>query len=235
VAILRVGPQPDSTPAREQLGRVLVTIDDLQALMDIIRSEANDPHTVQVQFSGGFFTEAEDIRRLSDAEKSTLKVISDVVEVNLSENAADAVGDPKATFAVRYTWARSRQTRIRTRRDSRFPIAAGLIVGLIVLGLMSNELFSGALLFSNHDLTAFPLALKIAMILVVIIFLMAQLALLDRRRITATPAAIIEPMTMQEWRQLKNINRYPRASWIVAIIAALVAVAAIIVPVLTAK
>jgi hypothetical protein len=91
---------------------VLVTIDDLEALLVIMRQTAADPTTLEVQFSGGYFTDAEDMRHLSDDELRSLKVHSDSAEVNLGPEEAVAVGSGSIPDEIYRTWARARQTSI---------------------------------------------------------------------------------------------------------------------------
>jgi hypothetical protein len=64
MAIHRVGPTQD--PVRTPLGGVLVTIDDLEALMSLLsaqvpeKPDSSSPHLVKVEFDGGYFTKAAD-------------------------------------------------------------------------------------------------------------------------------------------------------------------------------
>ena len=76
MAITRVGLTPNGVPHSKHLGRVLVTIDDLQALMELLSDRqvnSTGAPLSGVQFQGGTFTDPEDLRRLSDEEARSLR------------------------------------------------------------------------------------------------------------------------------------------------------------------
>ena len=74
MTVRRVGPaQEEAPPHRTNLGRVLVTIDDLKALLDFLTRDAEDnADPMHVEFDGGDFTEPEELSTLSDVETRRL-------------------------------------------------------------------------------------------------------------------------------------------------------------------
>ncbi len=124
---------PDTAPTRQNLGRVLVTIDDLEALIGIMRQEATDSTSVQVQFSGGYFTNVEDLRQLSDSEILSLKIHSDSTEVNLEPTQAVAIGAATTTGKIQNVWARTRQTKAGTRLSAASWTMLGVAATLLLL------------------------------------------------------------------------------------------------------
>jgi hypothetical protein len=219
VAIHRVGLLLDNMPGRVDLGRVLVTIDDLGALIDILSQQANGTGSVKVYFSGGYFTRPEDLRQLSDDEITPLKVRSDNAEVNLEPTQAVAIGDHTTTVKILNTWARMRQTRLGTSRARSLKY---LIISLYLCG--------GALI----TMLTIANAAKLGSVYVVPLSIVAVLTVMGAGLTPywynmAVPlrGAVVRPMSLHEFRQLQSNNQYPRASWIVAIVAVIVAVLAI--------
>lgn len=229
MVIHRVGPLPDTAPTRQPLGRVLVTIDDLEALMVILRQKATDPDSIKVQFNGGYCTAAEDIRLLSDNEVKSLKILSDNAEVILEPTQALAVGQVSLTSTVRNAWSRTRQTDIEPDRKYMSSSAKGSITGCItVIGLAAFSL-------ANVGQRQIAATLAIMAVCAALFGLFVWIFFTNLRVARSMPGALIKPMSLHEYRQLRSNNQYPRAAWIVAIIAVIVAIAAIVVPVMTAK
>jgi hypothetical protein len=110
VTIHRVGPAPDSTPHRKNLGRVLVTIDDLDALIGLLR-QSDPSNDLTVQFEGGYFTDPEDMRRLSDQELKKLRINVNSVQVFLDSTQAIAIGHEETCDNIYRLWARPRATK----------------------------------------------------------------------------------------------------------------------------
>jgi len=114
VTVQRVGPPPEEAPQhRTDLGRVLVTIDDLAALKTFLTRSNTDDEDIKVEFDGGYFTEPEDLRHLSDMELRSLRLETPEVQVVLNPSFAFAIGDRQEAEDVYRLWARKRQTRIR--------------------------------------------------------------------------------------------------------------------------
>jgi hypothetical protein len=230
VVIHRVGPAPADPSTRERLGRVLVTIDDLDALIDILKQEATDPTSVLIEFSGGYFTEARDIAQLSDDEIVSLKIKSDNAEVNLESSQAMAVGDGQTTAKIKNMWARMRQTTIEPDRGYVLSSVIGGAVGILLAGVVCG---AGILSAIQGEGSASPLLIGAVGLGAIAFFLIITIK--NVRHAQRMPGALIKPMTMQEFRQLQQNNRYPRLSWIWAVVATIIAAIAIVVSAITAK
>lgn len=108
MAVHRVGPELQPLH-RIDLGHVLVTTDDLDALMALLAKP--DAAEVQVDFVGGSFTKAEDLPRLSNEEMTNLSLRTPTVQVILDKSYAFAIGERQEVESIYRLWARSRQTR----------------------------------------------------------------------------------------------------------------------------
>ena len=115
VTIHRVGKRPQAAPpARLGLGCIEVTTDDLEALLQLLQGErfvGADGHPARgkadrVEFDGGYFTEADDLRKMADDEIQRLAVSSASVRVVLGPRQAEAIGDTDAAAEVQRQWAR---------------------------------------------------------------------------------------------------------------------------------
>ncbi|MBB5154957.1 hypothetical protein [Saccharopolyspora phatthalungensis] len=95
------------------LGHVLVTIDDLEALLAVTRS-LDPENQATLAFDGGSFSEAEDLRSLSDDELRSVWITGrSGFMVTLNANQARVRGSKRERDAV-YKWARARRTRLRS-------------------------------------------------------------------------------------------------------------------------
>lgn len=121
---------PDTGKHRTDLGCVLVTIDDLAALMAFLTRPDGGSSSVAVEFHGGYFTESEELRNLSDVETKILTLRTSKVQVALSPWAA-AVGDRQEAEAIYREWAWARQTRLRP-----LPLQLFDMMGYILVSLM---------------------------------------------------------------------------------------------------
>jgi hypothetical protein len=113
-----VKPKSRSTaaePDRVSLGRVRVTIDDLDALLKLLSDVPLPPGAspLAVEYDKGEFTEATDIQQLLDEELQDLRVKCGDLTVYLSPSRAEAVGPAELGAQVENEWARDRQTRRR--------------------------------------------------------------------------------------------------------------------------
>jgi hypothetical protein len=139
VTVRRVGPAPEEAePHRTNLGRVLVTIDDLAALRDfLMRDHPNVAPILPIEFDGGDFDEPEDLSSLSDVETRSLRIKTAKVEVVLNPSAAFAVGDRQEAENVYRLWARARQTRRKPLPFQQLTHTLTYIVTLGVMGAMA--------------------------------------------------------------------------------------------------
>jgi hypothetical protein len=220
MTVHRVGP---SVQHRTDLGRVLITIDDLAALKTFLtRNVAGLVTTISddIEFDGGYFTEPEDLRTLSDIEMQRLRLKSPKVEVVLNPAAAFAIGDRQEAEDVYRLWARARQTRIRPG-----PMPFFIAVPYSIIAV----LLTNALLFwlINPELTIFAAAAGSAFCLLLaflvgIFFFWSP----DRRAIYRDYSyAVIVPLSLAEHRQNLSSQVYPRRTWTVAIVAIIVTAA----------
>lgn len=230
VAIYREGPQQEER--HTSLGHVLVTVDDLAALIDILREHARPPDAssrdVRVEFVGGYFTAAEDLTRLSDEEIRSLRVTTPATQVVLNEFEAVCVGTEESSQAVYRLWARSRtRTRSSFRRLLRMPGLLLISFAVFLTWTRPALVYSMAPSFSLEPTSA-----------VVALLLLAGATLgIMGERIGPTPpnSALIVPFSADEYRRTRASSLYPRWSLIVTMASVLVAIAAIVVSVLIAK
>ncbi|MEV0074359.1 hypothetical protein [Amycolatopsis sp. NPDC050768] len=109
--------QQDLARHRRQLGRVHVTIDDLQALRELLdEGLARGATRTEFEFDGGSFEEPADLPKLSDTELRRIVAKTAEVEVILSTTQAVAIGPRHLSEAVYTRWARARQTKERPGR-----------------------------------------------------------------------------------------------------------------------
>lgn len=133
MTVHRVGPAQETAPHRTNLGRVLVTIDDLKALVEFLtRDREGMAAKIHVEFDGGYFTEAEELRTLSDIEMKSLRLKTQRVEVVLSPSDAFAVGDRQEADDVYRVWARARQTTLTPLRWWTYLVVMGLIIAALL-------------------------------------------------------------------------------------------------------
>ncbi len=143
VTVRRVGPPQETAPLhRTELGRVLVTIDDLAALMTLL---TDDTPELRIEFDGGYFTEAEELRTLSDIEVRSLRLQTPEVQVALNSSDAFAVGERQEAEDVYRLWARARQTQLRP------PLAIPLSYHIVALTPMVLMLSFVLLIFAQVD------------------------------------------------------------------------------------
>jgi hypothetical protein len=97
-------------PVRRPLGHVAVSIDDLQALIDLLAARPDVNSDVVVEFDEGHFTEGADIKELGDASLRDLRVTAGDLVVHLTDRNAEAIGPGPLVDFVHNAWSRSRQT-----------------------------------------------------------------------------------------------------------------------------
>lgn len=95
----------------KHLGKLLVNADDLEALVGLLRAQTDKASRIRVEFVGGVFTSAADLKKLSDFEMQSLRVVAAHAQVILNLNMALAVGINRDIEDVYESWARTRQTR----------------------------------------------------------------------------------------------------------------------------
>lgn len=242
MVVHRQVPEVSSDPqTRSQLGHLLVTIDDLAALFslfetlqrDVARSSAH-PHQIKVEFEGGTFTEPEDLRTLSDEEITSLRISgTGIGTVTLNPNQASVTAKKSAAEAIYRQWARTRTRKVKGRKSIR-QLAA--FSGCLMIGFGLNL----GVYLTTVDISA-STATRIVLITTAIILFFLGLASVilslryAQRGSGPVSSALIIPKTLDQYRQSAENNVYPRKAYIVAIVSAVIAVAAVIVAILALK
>jgi len=179
----------------------------------------DDTPELHIEFDGGYFTEAEELRTLSDIEVRSLRLRTPEVQVALNSSDAFAVGERQAAEDVYRLWARARQTQLRP------PLAIPLRYHIVALTPMVLMLSFVLLIFAQVDKASLMAAngrifagAVGAWGLVVSVSL--WYAMLARR----SSYAVVIPLSIDEYRQNRLNQTYPRRIWIVAIVSAIITV-----------
>jgi hypothetical protein len=224
VAVHRRGIDPAATPTPTQsLGHVLVTIDDLRALIELIKSHDGKSLPVEIEFSGGSLDEADDLRELSDIEMSRITLKTSEMEIELSDIRARCVGDLDVATLVYNRWARPRQLRggsIRLRRakQSWFWVALfGLLTVLLWISYLSD-------IFASDRSSLLSAVFCTAFCLVVIV--------VEFRSVGRLQSAKIYPGTLDEYRKEQLGGKRQLITWLIAISAVSVSIISVLVTIL---
>jgi len=221
MTVHRVGPpQEEAPPHRTELGRVLVTIDDLEALKTFLTRADTVADDIKVKFDGGHFTEPEDLRHLSDMELRSLRLETPKVQVVLNPSAAFAIGERQEAEDVYRTWARARQTQLRARPIQFYEYLLSLIPIVVIVPLILS-------LIPRMDRTDDPMAGTYTIYVVLMAGMAIVISAVLGRAVSAKGSsyAIVIPLSLAEHRQMHATQKYPRRSWIVAILAIIVTAA----------
>lgn len=221
VTVRRVGSAPEEAGHHHiNLGRVLVTIDDLAALMTLVKGP--DEPQLQIKFDNGYFTEAEELRTLTDMEMRSLRLKTSKVEVTLSPSLALAIGEQQAVEDVYQFWAEKRRTLLRPRPIQLFDAIAyhSALMGLTgLLGL--------SIIISQFNKPVSTAREYIIIGVASLFSILASVFMWRDLRANKSSYAIIIPLSRDEHRQLSANQKYPRRSWIVAIFSAVIAAVAV--------
>lgn len=240
----------DPARDRRRLGRVQVAIDDLAVLIEILRTrggatrEDRDATTgdivqvpydepVTVEFDEGEFTDAEDVRQLSDANLREIRVKSGDTTVHLSPFRAEALGPTQLNDLIENIWARSRQTK---KRPSGWPImlwyAAGLAVAAVSLVVTIGVLMLAGLPGLSQLLKPPLLWSTIPVITAgaILMTIMARLILDPGSGKDRSNYAVIIALSLDELRkQERGRNKWQNVSGVVGIISLIVAITVAVV------
>jgi hypothetical protein len=193
----------------EFLGRLLVTIDDLEALIALIVEHSPEgTDAPQMEFVGGTFTEPGDLRTLTDNELKEIEVVNSKVEVHLSDWRATAAGDRELASIVSRAWARPRQTNALPKgreyaiRAERVLIAVVLVIAVLLVPVL-DWLKESAI----HWSWAIPT-------LAVVTVLSRALLKQPTRRLDSY--AVIVPSTLDEYRKEQMLGRRQLVTWLIA-------------------
>ncbi|MGH3585526.1 MAG: hypothetical protein ACRDQ0_04300 [Pseudonocardia sp.] len=236
-------PQAALTRDRRSLGRLQVSIDDLKVLIELLRSRGgatfegiddatgdvvdvpyNEP--VVVEFDEGTFTDAEDMRQLSDANLRELRVSSGDITVHLSPFRAEALGPTQMNDTVENVWARPRRTKKRPARTepSGLVILAFFAMVSALLGLVFIVLLGEILM---DPVLPGPLASLLIITMVAVTLGLAFGVIRIRHQ---AHYAVIIPLSLDELRkQERGRNKWQNVSGVVGIISLIVAITVAVV------
>lgn len=206
-------------PHRVDLGHLLVTIDDIAALMTLLTLP--DGPKPSVEFIGGYFTEAKELRTLSDEEMKRLALKTPTVQVVLESSFAVAFGERSEVEDVYRLWARTRQAPAKPQLLTNRIYQASL--ALATIGVASLGLCADILYLHQVGPGGYILLLYIAIIGLGTIIMALVLARSHKWYWNESSHAIVVPMSREQHRQQLSTEKYPRRSWIVAIISAIIA------------
>jgi hypothetical protein len=220
VTVRRDDPTPEE--ARQyhmHLGRVRITIDDLAELMTLLKKP--DTRELRIRFDGGYFNKAKDLPALTDIEMRSLSLKTSTVEVILSSSSAVAIGERKEVERI-YSWAQKNQMPLRLRPVQMihaipYRPTLMLFTGLLGLSVIISQVNKPV--HAAHEFVIIGTASVFSILAGVFMW----------RDLPANrwSYAVIVPMSREEHRQLIASQMYPRRSWIVAIIAAMIAAVAV--------
>ncbi|MCM3846828.1 hypothetical protein ND486_11570 [Pseudonocardia sp. DR1-2] len=228
MAIHRVGQPTDRPTPSAELGRVLVTIDDLEALFKLLSNHGTTE--VRARFNGGHFTNPHDLRSLSDGELSYLSVETPAAQVQLRSNRASVVSPYDEIRGMVQHWASTRQTKDSPRkgdgkvsRRQRKETITACTFFLSSMALTSVSLIRqtiGNLLFISD---ATLMAVGNTTFVISGIWLLID----TFRQPEELTCAVIEPLTAAEYRARKQAVKLPRRANLIAAAGAVAAVVAI--------
>lgn len=206
---------------RQALGRIEVNIDDLDALLGLLRDYyKNGQDTVEADFDEGTFEEASDLRHLSAINLRDISVKALGVTVHLSDSRTEAIGSRHLVELVYRAWVRSRKTR--RWPNKRVSIQRSIIWGTVACIVV---MFGLVLLFptpSNVLVTADPTRAQLPWLVgavgIVGTGLLTQLVSRIHMH-THSSYAIIDPRTREEIRRFEQSRtRQPVWSLVIAIL-----------------
>ncbi|WP_410640705.1 hypothetical protein [Amycolatopsis sp. lyj-346] len=205
-------------PVRRHLGHVSVNTDDLQALIDLLRSRPEVDDEVLVEFDEGDFTEGKDLRALSQGSLRDLRVKAGDLIVHLGERRAEAIGPGELVDFVFNAWARSRQTSRYPESfrsgDKFYPRLSMAISALMAVGLLIYVAISLPVMDGLH-------ATLVGAVIVVLFGFEGWLGYFSSKKaFHGTAWAVIRPYSAHEIREMDSKKTVvPLWSLIVAILA----------------
>lgn len=230
---IRRSARPDGTAGKTHvrpLGRLLVTVDDLDALLALMTPSARKAAKPRVEFVGGSFDSGSDLQKLSDNEMLSLRVLNKDVQVVLNNTAALAVGTEQSVDDIDRLWARSRQTKRssnalqRQRSTPHFWLSVVIMISAInfsAISLLGSITGIQTPLFSNIS--------PIANLMLGLLCAILGLALSIYLRAGPSTYAIVTPLSHAEIRNHNREELFPRRAWIVSIISVTVAAISVLV------
>lgn len=197
------------------LGQVLVTIDDLDALIALICENSSDESDAPaMKFAGGTFTNPADLRVLAEDEYEDIEIVNSKIEVNLNSYFATAAGEPRLASLIQTAWARKRRTtklprhRQRAAWIERLAIATAGVIAVALTAAMAVVWVAW-----SHWAWTVPTLTAAA--------ILARVWAKERGR-RWDSYAIIVPLSLDEYRKLASEQNRHLKSWIVALSAVVV-------------
>jgi hypothetical protein len=203
------------------LGRLLVNIDDLDALMNLLGQGLDaESGEVFVQYNGGQFDEASDLRSLADHELAVLVVHAPSVYVVFSNCFASARGSADRVAFVE-KWATDRRANLPTMliaEMNRLPKTIVTIMMAISLSAILPLLASQLSIWDKIFWVSFALYISVSSYVL--------------RRKFASPwgsYAIVHPVTHEHTRSENVQNRRHYRQTMIALFAVLIALSSLLV------
>ncbi|MGW4489765.1 hypothetical protein ACWEOE_38770 [Amycolatopsis sp. NPDC004368] len=222
MTVHRLGADATRDQAARDLGRVLVTIDDLRALINLVSELEEDSRSdsrPRMGFGGGEFEEPEDLVELTDAELEYIWIKSSNVEISFNAFHASAVGKKDLVDAIYNNWARARLTRDRpwihkrmhTNSQSVF-LAVGITGGFSLLGMPADLLNPFTLIFLSVTILTLVGALFVG-----------------RITLSRGSYAVVRAVTLSEYRAMRVDSQRHWRTIAMSALAASIALAGIVV------
>lgn len=208
---------PDAA-ARQPLGRLEVSIDDLNALLTLLQNR-DDIDDVRVEFGEGDFTDASEMRELSDSDLGELRVKTRDLVVHLSPSRAEVVGKKELADFVRDAWARSRQTNLP--QPGTTWASRNLVYAVVDLGWFGLATFLAHRIITRpQEFPGWPPTVSATLIVVTFAVMIAFTNWTVMRERRSKSWALIQPLTAHELRQMRNMRSVvPLWSLLVAVAA----------------
>ncbi|MEU3624852.1 hypothetical protein [Amycolatopsis coloradensis] len=229
----------DKKAVRLGLGRILVTIDDLEALLDHIREDEDTPF---VEFIGGEFSSPEDLRRLKPDERRKLHIKTSRLEVTLSGDMASVFGQREACNSLVSGWAARRTTRefppwkeSKARRDKTYyKIMAfiGQVMSFMILtGILAiTGVLDGTGVTLAECFLVSPLVAIIAFPLMISNWWKSKVL-----QLAPYMYCVIVPTTLEEYYRDRQEHRRHRNIIVVSTVGSVIAAAGVVVAIIALK
>jgi hypothetical protein len=240
MTVRRYGLDGPGRATHQPLGHLVVTIDDLGALLDLLATADHSGSKAEVVFLGGTFDDPEDLRRLNDFELDSIIVRNQNITVTLGIREATASGDARLCGIIYNSWALPRSAKVRPkfstmkRNLDTFEELRSLwlrLIAAIIPTLALLIIFRWNPHFLSDEETP-QWAIFIAAIAIAFCWPIGALLLWLRDLPLPYSFAIISPISLEEARARKNDRNHYLLSTTVGLAGVVVAMVAILVSVL---
>jgi hypothetical protein len=204
---------------------VLVTIDDLNALVELVKTHDGKSLSAKIEFSGGSIDTASDLRELTDVEMDRIAVKTDEIEIELSSEMAHCVGDESVSTLVYQRWARSRQLPGMGVRLGRMPLILRFFTLVNILIVPTAWI---AYSTNPRNISLFtPIVITAAMVALTVV--------LGAGFAYQSNFATIRPITLDEYRKEQTGAKRQLITWLIAVSALAVSAIGVLIAVLVKK